>query len=64
MRRLISLFSEPDEQERSPARRAREDQREPIYFRYLMEYLRQRKAEQADANADVEEESEAELARS
>lgn len=59
MRRLISLFSEPDERERSAGRRAQENQREPVYFRHLMEYLRQRKADQA-AKVEADDETEAE----
>ncbi len=61
MRRLISLFSEPDARERSPARRAQEIQREPVYFRHLMEYLRQRKADQT-AKVEADDETEAEPA--
>ncbi len=59
MRRMISLFSEPDERERSPSRVMEEEAREPAYFRHLMEYLRQRKADQT-AKVEADDETEAE----
>ena len=54
MERLISLFREPDyesppqENEQRPPPRADE---EPLYFKQLLEYLRQRK-ENASAESD------------
>jgi len=54
MERLISLFREPDYD--SPAAQDEDAQRpapqqvdeEPVYFRQLLEYLRQRKADALD----------------
>ena len=54
MERLISLFREPDyeswpasDQRPSPA----EDE-EPLYFKQLLEYLRQQKQDQAPSEAE------------
>ena len=57
MERLISLFREPDcesppaqdEDEQRPARPQADE--EPVYFRQLLEYLRQRK-HNASAQSD------------
>jgi hypothetical protein len=48
MERLISLFREPDYESPAPPdedeqRRAPQADEEPVYFRQLLEYLRQRK---------------------
>ena len=59
MRRVISLFAHPERFEDDPPIGLADAQREPDYFRHLMEYLRQRRAE-AEQAGDVEhEESEA-----
>ena len=49
MERLISLFREPDYDSPAPAQQDEAEQRppqadeEPVYFKQLLEYLRQRK---------------------
>ena len=57
MERLISLFREPDyesppqsDDEQRPAPRADE---EPVYFRQLLEYLRQRRDGAAEEAEDL-----------
>jgi hypothetical protein len=60
MRRVISLFREPEEYlavldyEDDPAQPASEENlnREPEYFRQLLEFLREQKADAAHQGAD------------
>ena len=52
MRRLISLFDEPDLRETGPPIGLGADSKEPIYFRHLMDYLRERNRQQRDERQD------------
>lgn len=56
MQRVISLFSDPKRYEAEPLIGLPQEQREPAYFRHLMEYLHQRRAEQQQVEEVVEEE--------
>ena len=57
MERLISLFREPDYD--NPPAQEEEEQRppqadeEPVYFRQLLEYLRQRKASASEPSDEL-----------
>ena len=57
MERLISLFREPDydsppAQDEDEQRRPQADE-EPVYFRQLLEYLRQRKQNASEESDEV-----------
>jgi hypothetical protein len=55
MERLISLFREPDYEQWSPgqAQPPPQENDEPLYFRQLLEYLRQQREDEKKEQADV-----------